>query len=237
MDIKLKKNTDFNPSIGAAPYLVRNRLLNGIARHVNKLSGVLLDFGCGSKPYRSMFNVEKYVGLDYNGDGHDHQYEQIDFFYDGKTIPFPNEHFDSVFSSEVFEHVFNLEEILPEINRVMKKGALILVTCPFAICEHEQPNDYARYTSFALKHLMQKNGFEVVVFEKLGGSIDVIVQMRLTYFHYHIMPFFAKIPVFRKILRWSTNALLNSYANLHGKLFPIGDELYLNNLIVCRKVN
>jgi SAM-dependent methyltransferase len=231
------KNTDFNPSIGVAPYLVRNRLLNGIARHVGKLNGVLLDFGCGSKPYRQLFNVEQYIGLDYNGEGHDHNNEQIDFFYDGRQIPFPNEYFNAVFSSEVFEHVFNLEEMIPEINRVMKKGALILVTCPFAICEHEQPNDYARYTSFALKHLMQKNGFEVVLFEKLGGSIDVIVQMRLTYFHYHIMPYFTKIPVFRKLLRWTVNASLNTYANLHGKIFPKGDELYLNNLILCRKVN
>ena len=26
-----------------------------------------------------------------------------------------------VFSTEVFEHVFNIDEVLPEINRVLKK--------------------------------------------------------------------------------------------------------------------
>ena len=237
IDVLVKKGTDFNPGLGAAPYLVRNRLLDGISRHVHAMKGVMLDFGCGSKPYSKLFNVDQYIGLDFEGEGHDHKNEQIDVFYDGVTIPFPDNHFDSVYSSEVFEHVFNLEQIIPEIRRVMKPGALILITCPFAIAEHEQPNDYARYTSFALKHLMQKNGFEVMHYEKLGGSIDVIVQMRLTYFHYHIMPFFIKIPVVRNIIRVTTNTLMNLYANIHRKIFPMGNELYLNNLIICKKIN
>jgi hypothetical protein len=110
-----------------------------------------------------------------------------------------------------------------------------LITCPFAICEHEQPNDYARYTSFAIKHLMEKNGFEIIAFEKLGTSIDVIVQIRLTYFHNNIMPLISRIPVFRHLVRISVNFILNSYANLHGKVFPRGNELYLNNLILCKK--
>ncbi|MBK8311763.1 MAG: class I SAM-dependent methyltransferase [Chitinophagaceae bacterium] len=109
--------------------------------------------GCGSKPYKSLFNVNEYVGVDYHGQGHSHENEQIDVFYDGVLLPFPDNYFDSVFSTEVFEHVFNLEEMILEIKRVMKPGAKILVTCPFAIPEHEQPNDYARYSSFGLKHL------------------------------------------------------------------------------------
>lgn len=228
-------NKAFNPNMGAASFLVRNRLLKGILAYKDKLSGVLLDFGCGSKPYQKLFTVEKYIGLDFDSQGHDHSNEHIDMFYDGKKIPFPDEYFDSVFSSEVFEHVFNLEEIIPEICRVTKTGGLILVTCPFAICEHEQPNDYARYSSFALKHLMEKNGYEVVSYEKLGTSMDVIIQMRLTYFHNHIMPFFAKIPIVRRIIRLSVNIILNSWATIHAKIFPAGTELYLNNLILCRK--
>lgn len=228
-------NKAFNPNMDAASFLVRNRLLHGILEYKDNLSGVLLDFGCGSKPYQKLFNVQKYLGLDYDSKGHDHTNEHIDMFYDGKKIPFDDEYFDSVFSSEVFEHIFNLEEIIPEIHRVTKTGGLILITCPFAICEHEQPNDYARYTSFALKHLMQKNGFEVVSFKKLGSSMDVIIQMRLTYFHNNIMPFFTKIPILRKLIRLSVNVFLNSWANIHAKLFPAGTELYLNNLILCRK--
>ena len=228
---------DFNPNITYPAYLVRNRILRGIERHIGKLSGNMLDFGCGSKPYRSLFKVDNYIGLDFQGEGHSHENEQIDVFYDGKKIPFPNEHFDAVFSTEVFEHVYNLEEILIEINRVMKKDGLILITCPFAICEHEAPNDFARYTSYALKHLMEEKGFEVITYEKLGNSIETITQLWLSYIAIHITPHLKKIPLIHPLFKILVYTSLNTIAILLGKILPKADELYLNNLILCKKVS
>src|SRR5437773_3335923 len=112
----------FRPAMNNAFYFIRNALYKKVKQYAPALKGRLLDFGCGSKPYQSLFaNVTEYIGVDYNSPGHSHANEQIDVFYDGKKIPFPDEYFDSVFSSEVFEHIFNLEEIIPEIKRVMKK--------------------------------------------------------------------------------------------------------------------
>ena len=124
---------EFNPNIFYSGYLLRKKLLIAVNRYAHYMGGVMMDFGCGSKPYKSLFDVKEYIGVDFNGEGHSHENEQIDVFYDGKKLPFPDNYFDSVFSTEVFEHVFNLEEIIPEIKRVMKPGAKILVTCPFAI--------------------------------------------------------------------------------------------------------
>lgn len=225
----------FNPDILFSGYFVRHRLLEGITKHASKLGGVMLDFGCGSKPYKSLFKVDKYVGLDYDGEGHCHQNEQIDYYYDGKKIPFADNTFDSVFTTEVFEHVFNLPEILPEIKRVMKKDALILITCPFAIAEHETPVDFARYSSFGLKHLMESNGFEIIVQEKLGNSIEVITQFWLSYLAIHIMPHLKKVPILGRVVEVVHSVILNMFAILFGKFFPKGNELYLNNLILCRK--
>jgi SAM-dependent methyltransferase len=234
INYSIPKGSDFNPEIGSTLYLFRNRLLAGIHKHAGCLNGKLLDFGCGAKPYKNIINVDEYIGLDFPSEGHDHSNESIDVFYDGSIIPFDDKTFDSIFSSEVFEHVFNLQDITKELFRVLKPGGVILITCPFAIGEHEKPNDFARYTSFAIKHIMTKAGFEIVHYEKLGGNIDAIVQLRLIYFQNHIMPFFEKIPVLRNILRKATNYFMNIYANLHTKLFPIADDLYLNNLIICR---
>lgn len=229
-------NYIFNPSITFPAYFVRNRLLQGIKRHVPSLKGKLLDFGCGSKPYKSLFTVDEYIGLDFENAGHDHTNEQIDVYYDGKKIPFEDNSFDSVYTSEVFEHVFNLPEVLKEIHRVMKKDALILVTCPFAICEHETPNDFARYSSYALRDIMQKNGFEVVAQEKLGNSVETVVQLWIMYIHINVAPLLKKIPVIRSGFRLFTYTSLNIFAILFGKLFPAGNELYLNNLILCKKI-
>jgi SAM-dependent methyltransferase len=226
---------EFNPGITYPAYLTRNRLLNAIASYSYKLKGVMLDFGCGSKPYKTLFNVEKYIGLDFENPGHLHINEQIDVFYDGKKIPFENEYFDSVFSSEVFEHVFNLDEILKEINRVMKPGALMLITCPFTICEHEVPHDFARYSSYGIRYLLEKNGFEVLEQEKTGNSIETISQLRLTYIHQHITPYIRKIPIVRSVFRFIVYTTLNIAAVCLGKIFPAGKDLYLNNVVLCRK--
>ncbi len=42
--------------------------------------------------------------------------------YDGVTIPFPDQHFDVVFSRQVFEHVRYPEKLLQEIHRVLRPG-------------------------------------------------------------------------------------------------------------------
>lgn len=225
----------FNPNITFPGYFVRHHLVEGISRHAYNMKGTMLDFGCGSKPYKSLFNVEKYVGLDYDGEGHSHAGEQIDHYYDGIKIPFDDNIFDSVFTTEVFEHIFNLPEILPELSRVMKKGALILITCPFAIAEHETPVDFARYSSFGLRHLMETNGFEIVIQEKLGNSIEVITQFWLSYLDIHITTHLKKIPLLGIVFEIINSTILNLFAIGFGKIFPKGKELYLNNLVVCRK--
>jgi SAM-dependent methyltransferase len=129
------------------------------------------------------------VGVDIEVSGHQHlgeEFNKIDIFYDGKTIPVANETFDSVFCSEVFEHIFNLPEILAEINRVSKKGALVLITVPFAWEEHEIPYDFGRYTSFGIKHLLAEKGFETIelrnqdtLWKLFGNFLLVIFQIWL----------------------------------------------------------
>ena len=226
---------EFNPGITYPAYLTRNRLLKPIAAYAKELKGVMMDFGCGSKPYKSLFTVDKYIGIDYENPGHPHINEQIDVFYDGKKIPFDDAYFDSVFSSEVFEHVFNLDEILKELNRVMKSGALMLITCPFTICEHEVPHDFARYSSYGIKYLLEKNGFEVLQQEKTGNSIETIQQLRITYIHQHITPYIRKIPIVRSVFRFIVYTSLNICAIVGSKIFPAGKDLYLNNVVLCRR--
>jgi SAM-dependent methyltransferase len=227
----------FNPKINYPAYLTRRRLLEGISKHAGKMHGHLLDFGCGSKPYKHLFShVERYVGLDFENPGHSHENEQIDVFYDGKTLPFSEEQFDCIFSSEVFEHVFNLPQILPQLTRVLKKGGMLLATCPFAICEHEAPNDFARYSSFGFRSMFEQNGFEVLELEKLGNSFEVMTQFSIIYMEFHVMNHFDKIPLFGKLARGIIYPVKNSVALLKGKILPPGKELYLNNLILCRKL-
>jgi len=150
-------------------------------------------------------------------------------------LPFENDSFDSIFSTEVFEHVFNLPEMLDELNRVLKPGGQMLITCPFAICEHEQPNDFARYTSFAIRHLLQQHGFEVVQQEKLGTAVQALWQMRITYWNLHVLYKLRNIPVVRSGARLFFNSMMNAAAWLSNAVLPSSNDLYLNNLVLASK--
>ena len=138
----------------------------------SKLKGRLLDVGCGSKPYQELFAVDDYIGLDIDNEAMRNR-KIADYFYDGTTFPFNDNEYDSVLCNQVLEHVFNPDEFLSEIKRVLKPGGRLLLTVPFVWDEHEQPHDYARYSSFGLKALIDKNGFNVIEYKKImHGCID-----------------------------------------------------------------
>lgn len=233
--MKYLTENDFDPDFFHPYYFVRTGLRKGIKENAHYLKGMLLDFGCGSKPYKTMLQVDKYIGIDFENAGHDHEEEEIDVYYDGKKIPFPDQHFDSVLSTEVFEHLFNLEELLGELNRVLKPGGTILFTCPFVWNEHEVPHDYARYTHFSLKHLLNKTGFEVIEAKKAGNFITVLSQMSILYFF--------------NLLFWKANRFLltrwlyifffvfipNCCGSITNYILPKNTTLYQNNIFVARK--
>lgn len=50
--------------------------------------------------------------------------------YDGRNLPFPDHIFDRVFSSNVLEHILNLEEALAESRRVMKDDGVAIHILP-----------------------------------------------------------------------------------------------------------
>jgi len=194
-----------------------------------------MDFGCGSKPYRELFFVDKYVGVDIENEGHSHKDEKIDVYYNGVTLPFADQEFDSVLCSEVLEHVFNIEEIVKELSRVMKTDGHILITCPFVWNEHEAPNDFARYTRFALESILKKAGFSIIVFNKSGNFIETIIQLWLLYWY---TQFHRKCKNYR-LIRWFFKGFLVLPSNVAGivlsRVLPFNNSLYLNNVILAKK--
>ena len=165
--------------------------------------------------------------------GHEHTNSKVDVFYDGKHIPFSDSTFDSVFCSEVFEHVFNLDEVLIEIKRVLKPGGKILITVPFAWNEHEVPFDYARYTSFAIRHILEQKGFRVLQLNKTGNFARVNFQLWSLYF-YTVINTGNKFLDY--ILRMIFIVPINIVGSLLLPLFPRNDSMYFNNVVLAEKI-
>jgi SAM-dependent methyltransferase len=235
MTHKTKLIYAFDPNITYPVFLIRNRLLKALKKYIPEFKGRVLDFGCGIKPYEPLFSVSEYIGVDYAGEGETYPKDKVDFLYDGKTLPFPDADFDGIFTTEVAEHVFNLPEILSELNRVLKPGGLLLLTCPFTMPEHEMPNDYARYTSASMRFLMEQKGFEVRTLEKTGNFIESIYQLRIIYADRHFVQFFRKIPVLRTIVRVCTFSIMNLAGRGLSWLMPTNKDLYLNNVVLAVK--
>jgi SAM-dependent methyltransferase len=161
-------------------FLPNYELRQSISSYSDGVSGSILDFGCGTKPYENLFHrCESYTGLDTRNSGHNHQKSQVDVYFDGFKIPFPDETFDAVVSFQVLEHVPDSKLMLSEIHRVLKKSGKILITAPLIWSEHEVPFDFNRWTSYGISKLLLASGFTIVRQGKVGSVFTLIPSLIL----------------------------------------------------------
>jgi len=212
-------------------FFARRGLLQGLREFFPQLTGAVLDVGCGSKPYRGFIPATRYVGLEYDTPRARASFS-ADVYYDGRAFPFPDGSFDAVLCSQVFEHVFAPEEFLREIHRVLRPEGAVVLTVPFVWDEHEQPHDFARYSSFALKALLGRAGFTVVAQRKTMADSRALFQLLNAYIY--------KVTrTENRVLNWLAMVALMAPINLLGIVFgavlPGNADLYLDNIVLARK--
>jgi SAM-dependent methyltransferase len=117
----------------------------------------LLDFGCGSMPYQSIYKpyVKNYFGadIDLNPDRH------FDLDIATSSIKVGSERFDIIVSTQVLEHVVSPQDYLREANRVAKQGGLLIISTHGFFPYHPDPNDYWRWTKSGLHKVLNDNGW------------------------------------------------------------------------------
>jgi SAM-dependent methyltransferase len=213
-------------------YIARKGLYRSIKELSPKITGKILDVGCGQKPYIDLFKYESYIGMDIEQSGHDHKNEKIDVFYNGKIFPFESNTFDSILCNEVFEHVFNSGEFMLEINRVLKIDGYFLISVPFMWIEHEQPYDFARYTSFGLISILERNGFQIEKQMKTVNDIRSLIQLFSAFLYEKIM---TKNSVLNFFITGTIFSSINILAQLLFCVFPKSRDMYLDNVILAKK--
>lgn len=172
--LKLIKNFTNNT------FLPNYELKRSISTYSGEVFGKVLDFGCGSKPYKHLFDgCDSYIGLDTQNSGHNHQKSKVDVYFDGVKIPFPDDTFDAVVSFQVLEHLADSKFMLSEIHRVLKKSGRLLITAPLIWPEHEVPFDFNRWTSYGLSNLLVESGFTIADQGKIGSPYTVIASLIL----------------------------------------------------------
>lgn len=236
---KIRERTrreSFHPSLlgflFSPDYMIRRALYVAVREMAPRVSGQVLDFGCGSKPYADLFaHAGSYVGVDLQVSGHDHHDSKIDVFYDGQTLPFADGQFDSVISFEVFEHIFNLPRVLKEICRVTRPSGCLLISIPFAWNEHEIPYDYARYTSFGISHLLEESGYEVVELRKTTSHLVAVGQLLIVY----LTQMAPKHRLLRNIFQLAAIAPVTMATTALDKVLPRKESYFCNSVVLARK--
>jgi SAM-dependent methyltransferase len=214
-------------------YLIRRGIPGKIAAYASDFKGKMLDFGCGHKPYKSVFhNVSEYIGVDFENEGHGHEKENIDVFYDGNSLPFPDEHFDCAICTEVLEHVPNADSTLTLLKRVLKKNAPVIITVPFVWPEHEMPFDFRRFTMTGLVQILEKHGFAVLKTYKNGNFISTIIQMQIM-FIYHLL--FIKNVYVNFIINFIFVFPFTLTGILLSPIFYKFKHLYFNSIVLAVK--
>lgn len=214
-------------------YFIRKSLYSLIKLSANEIDGEsLLDFGCGSKPYRDLFNVTEYIGIDILNEAHTHENEAIDVFFDGVNIPFEDNRFDIFLASEVLEHVFEPETVVKELFRVLKPNGKGIISTPFLWNEHEIPYDYARYTKYGISHLFKKHGFEVSKCTLSNGFLEAWLQLGIVYIY---QSFQTKNKYLNILITMLLISPINIFSLILISLFPKRSDMYNNVVLIVKK--
>ncbi len=156
------------------------------------IHGRVLNVGSGNfERYALPQNVSKCIRMDISPG------KNVDVVGRAEEMPFSNNSFDSIISTQVFEHIQNPESAASEVCRVLKKDGYALVTVPQWNELHEEPHDYWRYTKYGLRTLFERHGCKLVSMEQRGGYYTVRAQMSMRYyidrFHLYKRPILGRI--------------------------------------------
>lgn len=211
-------------------FLARSALFCAVKQCASDFTGKILDIGCGTKPYQFLFTkTENYIGIEI--DTTENRIRNIaDNYYDGNKLPYADSTFDGVIYNQVLEHIFEPHCFLNEVNRVLKSGGHFLLTVPFVWDEHEQPYDYARYSSFGLVHLLQKSGFIIKSHRKTRNDASIIFQLMNAYIHKQVAGHHKALQLFFTV---SLCFPANIIGLVSSHILPGNNDLYLDNVIVA----
>lgn len=225
----------FNPRLLGAfvnPFfLARRALWAAMVDLAPAAGGRLLDVGCGSQPYRSLFSVDSYVGLEIDSD-ESRARGIADAYYEGDVFPFDEASFDTVLCNQVLEHVFDADRFCAEMCRVLVPGGLLVLTVPFVWDEHEQPNDFARYSSFGLRALLKRNGFRIIEQRKLLSDSSVLCQLVNAYL---FKVFARRTPVAQLLVTASLMAPISLAGLALSRVLPANPDLFLDQVVVAQR--
>ncbi len=157
--------------LGVGSRLISDLVAAQYDRHLRAhATGRLLDLGCGKVPLYSAYAsyVTEITCVDWAPGEH------IDVHCDlSQPLPFDDARFDTIILSDVLEHIAEPDLLWREMTRILAPSGTIVMNVPFYYSVHAHPNDYYRYTNFALERFVQTNGLKLLYLVPVGGVVEI----------------------------------------------------------------
>ncbi|MFC2053451.1 class I SAM-dependent methyltransferase [Chloroflexota bacterium] len=227
-------------------FLLRRAKRKIVQRYANQYAqGRILDIGCGSASYKTLFleHVDRYIGLHYPAfSGHiDYGEASFDVAADVRALPLQAECAHSALLLDVLEHVFEVDESLANVARILKPGGTLLLTTPFIYPVHGQPFDFHRFSFFALEQHLARNNLRVVESIVLGYYGAVLAVLLNRFLYLAIWGNHSKLRIIGLPLR-PMLLLIFALINLIGLFLDnitsrLPTWVYLENAVICEKSN
>jgi len=159
----------FNPKI-------RDDFVKMCAKKVPKNSKIL-DVSSGTKPYQQYFGHCHYTSHEFEGNVNikdtfrGEAEKQHDIYSPIDSIPMPNNEYDCIICTEVFEHIPEPIRAMGEFVRLCKPGGQILITAPFTSGIHQEPyHFYSGFSPFFYTFLKEKYNLDIIDFKSQGDT-------------------------------------------------------------------
>lgn len=195
-DVKLK-----NPY-----YLTYKFLFRELKAAIDKYAkGNVLDIGCGNKPYKGFFDnkINSYIGCDVVQSDKN----EVDIICPATDIPIEENSMDTVFCTQVIEHVADHCKLLAEAYRILKPGGYLILSGPMHWEHHEVPFDFFRFTRYGFEYILLKEGFVNLQILPCGGKWAFTGQVLLN----SIRSAFVKKTFTRTVLKTLFSVFLLKY--------------------------
>jgi SAM-dependent methyltransferase len=224
--IKQESEERLNPSITNPNWLVlreRRKLFQSWLAALPQQALSVLDIGGRLQPYRPLFEgrCQRYVAIDLR------KSPLVDVMARGEQLPLKDDQFDVVLCTQMLEYVPEPSQVTREIHRVLKPGAVLLLSVP-AIFPTDSEEDLWRFTPGSLRLLL--GTFRNVEIRAEGSSIHGLFRTIAIW-----VACFARPAALATLLKFTLVPLLNVSAVCFAGAVPTTNDQFAPNFSVLAR--
>ena len=186
------------------------------------INGKTIDLGAknGKASYYRFFNL-KYSEIDYvDINQTESNILKLDL---EKNLPISDKSYNSVLAINLFEHIFNIQNLIEEIYRILDDEGKLVGATPFMKEYHSDPHDFYRYTQDFYQKAFEKVGFVNIELILVGQGLFHVVAENVGRL--------LKI----KILRYLFWELCIGIDKLLDKFYKNNKNYYCSIIFLCEK--